>query len=84
MQYTLPDLMYDVNLLSIHYSFISSPDFQGINHLTRSLSGCPHFPIMYPDIIDGTTIHDLRQEVSPSEFHSQHISNGLVDFVDGG
>ena len=37
---------------------------------------------MYPTWLDVTTTHDLRQEVSPGNFHSQKISNGLVFFAD--
>ena len=39
---------------------------------------------MYPDGLDGNITHNLHQEVSPSNFHSQNISNGLVTFADGG
>ena len=83
MQYTRPDLMYDVNRLSSNYSDPSEPALQGINLLVCYLAILPHRPIMYPAVLYGTTTHDLRQEVSPGEFYSQNISNGLVDFSDG-
>ena len=83
-QYTLPDLMNDVNCLSINLSDPSEPPFKGINNLISYLSVCPHRPIMYPSGLYGTTTHDLHQEVSPGDFHSQNISNGLVDFANGG
>ena len=84
MQYTLPDIMYDVNCISRHESSPSASYFQGINQLIHYLSGYPHCPIMYPDGLYGTTTHDLCQEVSSGKFHSQHISNVLVTFSDGG
>ena len=38
---------------------------------------------MYPDVVYGTTTHDLCQGFSPGGFHSQKISNGLVSFAGG-
>ena len=76
--------MYAVSRLSSHVSIPSAPSFQGINHLIIYLDIGPQCPIIYPASIDVTTTHELRQEVSPGDFHSQKISNGLVDFLDCG
>ena len=84
MQYTRSDIMYAVNRISSHDSSPSSPDFQGIKHLVFYLAVCPHCPIIYPAGLDITTTHDLSREVSPGDFHSQNISNVLVDFSDEG
>ena len=75
--------MYAVNRLSSHDYAPSAPIFQGINNLIRYLAGCPNYTIMYATGLDGTTIHDLHQEVYPVEFHSQKIYNGLITFADG-
>ena len=83
MLYTCPDILYDVNLLSSLYFVPSAPAFHGTKYLICYLSVCPHRPIMYPAYLKGTTTHDLRQEVSPGDFHSQNISNGLDFFVSG-
>ena len=83
MQYTLPDIMYDVNHILSHASSPFSPSFQRIKHLIHYLASCPHRPIMYPSGFDGTTTHEFRQDVSPGDFCSQNISNGLVAFSDG-
>ena len=80
MEYTRLDLIYAVNLLSIHSSDPSATSFQVINRLIRYLSVWPHHPIMYPAGLDFTATHDLCQEVSPDNFHSQKISNGLIYF----
>ena len=84
MQYICPDIMYAVNRLSNHNSAPSSPAFKGIKKFIRCLSGFPHCPTMYPSGIDGTNTHDIHQDIYPGELHYQKISNGLVDFVDGG
>ena len=84
MQYTRPDIMYAVNRLPNHYSAPSAPVSQGINHFTRYLDGYSHSNIAYTDGLDNTATHDLCQEVSTGYFYSQNISNGLVDFADGG
>ena len=84
MQYTRADIMYDVKYLSRNYYSSSESSFQGIKQLIWYLYGFTHLPIMYPSGLDGTTTHDLRQEVSPGDFHYQKIPNGLVDFADGG
>ena len=75
--------MYSVNRLSIHSFYPSEPYFQGFKHLILYLYVCPHRLIIYPAVLDGATTHDLRQEVSPGDFHSQKISNGLVAFEYG-
>ena len=84
MLYNLPDLIYAVNRFSIHDFPPSAPYLQGIKHLIRYLSVWTHCTIMYHTGLDVTTTHDLHQEASPGEFHSQNISNGLVAFSDGG
>ena len=84
MQYTRTDIMYYSNGLSIQDSDPSAPSLQGINHLIRYLAGFPPDPIIYPDGLDGNTTHELCQEVSPGDFHSQNIYNDLVDFADWG
>ena len=76
--------MYAVNRVSSHASAPSVPDFEGIKRLIHFLDGCSHCTIMYPTGLDGTTTHDLCQEVSPGNFQSQKISSDLVDLVDGG
>ena len=82
MQYTLPDIMFAFNYLSIHACSQSASSFQGIKYIIRYLSVCPYHSIMYPAVLDVTTTHGLRQEVSPGKFQSQNISNGLVAFED--
>ena len=84
MQYTRPDLMYTVNRIYNHAYDPSTKALQGINHPIRYLTGCPQCPIMYPSSLNGTIIHEIRQEVFPGDFHSQNISNDLVVFVDEG
>ena len=84
MLYNRPDLMQDVNRLSSHDDASYVPALKSINHLIRYLTGCPHHHIMYPADHDGTTTHELSQEVSPGKLHSQSISNGLVAFADYG
>ena len=49
----------------------------------RYLSICPYQPIMHPTIIDGTTTHDLLQDISLGNFHSQKLTKGIVTFKDG-
>ena len=63
MQYTSPNIVYDVNRLSINSSYPCSPALQGINYLILYISGFPHRPIMYPSGLYCTTTHNLRQEV---------------------
>ena len=84
MQYTRPDLMYAVKCLSRNDSSPSDSAFQCRKDLIWNLSGFPYLPIIYTYGIDGTNTHNLRQEVSPGDFHSKNISNCLVDFADGG
>ena len=38
---------------------------------------------MNPYGIGITGRHEIRQEVSPGDFNTQHISNGILEFVDG-
>ena len=84
MQYTHPDIMYAFNRLSSYTDVPSAPVFQGVNNLIQYLDSCPSCHIMYPYGLDGTTTHKPHQKVSPGEFHSQNISNRLVDFTVGG
>ena len=58
--------------------------FQGIKHLTRYLASLPHLPTMYPCVLDVTTTHELRQEVSPGDLHSRNVPNILISFAYGG
>ena len=37
---------------------------------------------MYHSGIDRNKTHELHQEVSPGNFHSQNLSNGLISFAD--
>ena len=76
--------MHAFNRLSRNASPPSSPALKGKNHLIRYLSGWPHLTIMYPTGLYGTNAHELRQEVSPGDFHYQNISYVQVDFSDGG
>ena len=76
--------MDDVSYLSSHTSDPSDPAFQGIKNLIFYPDGCPCRPIIYPCSVDGTTTHDIHQEVSPGGLHYQKISNGLIDFEDCG
>ena len=84
IQCTLPYLMYAVNYIYGHDSPPSAQAFQRIKHFILYLDDCQHRSIMYDAILDGTTTHEIRQEVSPCDFHSKKISNGLVSFADGG
>ena len=84
MQYNRPDLMYVAKRLYSYSDIPSAPAFQSINHLIRYLSRLPHRPITHPSVLDGTAIHELLQELSSCDLHYQNISNGLVDFTDGG
>ena len=83
MQYNCPDIMCAFSSLSSYAYDPSAPTFQGFKHLVRYLVRCPCHPIIYPSAIDGTKTHVLLQEVSPGNFYSQNITNGLVSFSDG-
>ena len=76
--------MYDDNRLSRYTAAPSASAFQGIKNLILYLSDCIHLPIVNPSGLDVTTTHELCQEVSPGDFHSHNISNGPVNFTDGG
>ena len=81
MKYTRPYLRHAVSHLSRRDSAPSSPSFKDRKHQIRYLTVFPHFPIMYPAVLDGTTTHDLHEEVSLGEYNSENISNVLVAFA---
>ena len=75
MQYTCPDIIFDTKRVSSH---------DGIKHLICYPYGLPYCTIIYHAVLDRTNNHDILQEVSPGNFHSKNISNGLVAFSYGG
>ena len=72
--------MYAVNRLSSHDAVPSAPVFQGITHVICYISVWSHHTIMYPSGIDGTTTHEVYQQIFPGKLHSQNISHGLDAF----
>ena len=83
MKYTHPGLIYAVNYISSYDSFPSTPVLQVIKHISRYLDRCPHYPIMYASILNGTATYKLRKEFSPSDFHYHKISINTITFEDG-
>ena len=84
MPYTFHDLMYAGNRRSSYTYVPSALAIQGIKHIIRYLVVIPQRTIIYTSGLDCTTIHELCQEFSPYNFHSENKSNELVDLADGG
>ena len=73
--------MYSVNQLSIYSTGTSASALKLINKIVFYLFDCLYLPIMYPYDLDITFSHELHMEVSPGNFHTKNISNGLFPFA---